>query len=665
MKQMIQFLKKYTTLSLVLGTIIASLVACANIATPEGGEMDFDPPKIVNTTPSFNATNVEKAKIVFEFDENVTLEKPSDNVIITPPQKSFPVIQSVNKRLTVELKDTLLENTTYTIDFTSAIKDNNEGNPLENFSFSFSTGDVVDSMVISGKVLTADNLEPVKGIYVGLHSNLNDTAFTKIRFDRIGKTGESGDFSIRGVAPGTYRLYALDDPSREYMYTNPSSAIAFFETPVEPSSIRDIRYDTVYVDTSRVVIDTIKAIEYTRFLPDNIVMRSFKSGFGRQFLQKYERIPNKISLFFGSPTEMPVLEPLNFDGDKDWYILEKTAKNDTLIYWIKDQELIKTDTLTFRITYPRTDSLNQVVPYTDTLKFVDRTKKKTEKELQKEKEQQEKDLREGKAPKITFLNLRCDLSASWDTFKDIMLEFDEPVEGDLKSKIKLQQKVDTAYSDIAYQFTPGTLNRRKYSISHKWVYGGEYRMKIDSASIHSIYGLWNNTYNQDFRVKAEDQYGHLAIIVVGVDSVPAFIELLDKSDKPIRKSRVKDNAVIFKDLTPGSYYARIILDENDNGVWDTGDFYTGLQPEIVCYYPGYFEIKAFWEIDNESDPWVIDVTTIAKQKPMEITKQKPEEKEARKKKMEEREQKERDRQSGGQDRGRNMEDSQMLGIPRR
>ncbi len=665
MKQMMQFLKKYTILSLVLGIIIASLVACANMSTPEGGEMDFDPPKIVKTTPNFNATNVEKGKIVFEFDENVTLEKPSENVIITPPQKTFPVIQSVNRRLTVELKDTLLENTTYTIDFTSAIKDNNEGNPLENFSFSFSTGDVVDSMVISGKVLTADNLEPVKGIYVGLHSNLDDTAFTKIRFDRIGKTGETGDFAIRGVAPGTYRLYALDDPSREYMYTNPSNAIAFFETQIEPSSMRDMRYDTLYVDTSKLVIDTIKAIEYTRFLPDNIVMRSFKSAFGRQYLQKYERTPNKISLFFGSPTEMPVLEPLSFDGDKDWYVLEKTAKNDTLIYWIKDQELVKTDTLTFKITYPRTDSLNQVVPYTDTLKLIDRTRKKTEKELQKEKEQQEKDLREGKTPKITFLNMKCDLNASWDTFKDILLEFDEPVEGDLKSKIKLQQKVDTIYSDVDYQFVPDSLNGRKYSLRHKWVYGGEYRMEIDSARVYSIYGLWNNKYKQDFKVKAEDQYGQLAVMVAGIDSIPAFIELLDKSDKPIRKSRVKDNVVVFRDLPPGTYYARIILDENNNGVWDTGDFYTGRQPEMVCYYPGSFEIKAFWAIDNESEPWVVDVSTIAKQKPMEITKQKPEEREARKKKMQEREQKERDRKTEEQNRVREMENPQLQGSQRR
>lgn len=663
---MIQFLKRYTFLTFVLGTIISSLIACANMATPEGGEMDFDPPKVMKTSPGFNATNITNGKIVFEFDENVTLDRPSENVIITPPQKSFPVIQSVNKKLTVELKDTLLENTTYVIDFTSAIKDNNEGNPLENFSFAFSTGESIDSLVISGTVLTADNLEPVKGMYVGLHSNLEDSAFTKTRFERISRTNESGEFAIRGVAPGTYRLYALEDLNRDYMYDNPSEALAFFETLIEPSSMRDIRYDTIYTDTTKLMIDTVKAIEYTRFLPDNIVMRSFKSTFGRQYLQKHERTSgNKMSLIFGSPTEMTVLEPLNFEPREDWSVLEKSQNNDTLTYWIKDKELIATDTLAFRITYLRTDSLNQVAPYTDTLKFVDRTRKKSEKELKKEQEKREKDEREGKIPEIQFLKINSNLSSSWDTYKDITLEFEEPVEGDLQSKIRLQQRKDTIYTAIPYEFIPDSLNVRKYSIRHKWGYGNDYRLEIDSANVYGIYGLWNNKLSQDFKVKGEDEYGQLAIFVLGVDTVSAFIELLDKTDKPMRKSKVKDNAVVFKDLLPGIYYARIVLDKNNNGAWDTGDYSVGLQPEVVCYYPGFFEVKAFWEMDNESEPWRVDPSALVKQKPMEITKQKPEEKEARKKKMEERDQKETERKDTERRRASGMDDPQMMGVPGR
>lgn len=658
---MVRFVKKYSALSFVMATIAMVVVACANMASPEGGAIDFDPPKVVKASPAFNATNVTKGKIVIEFDENVTIDRPSENVIITPPQKSFPIIQTVNRRLTVELRDTLISNTTYTIDFTSAIKDNNEANPLENFSFSFSTGDAVDSLCISGKVLTADNLEPMKGMYVGLHSNLNDTAFTKTRFERISRTSETGEFTIRGVAPGTYRLFALDDANRDYMYDNPAEAIAFFETLIEPSSLRATRFDTIYVDTTKRVIDTIKEIEYTRFLPDNIVMRSFKSGFQRHYLQKYERTPNKLTILFGAPTEMPTLEPLNFDANEDWAVLERALKNDTLTYWLKDPKLIETDTLAFKITYLKTDSLNQSIPFIDTLRFVDRTRKKTEKELEKERKQKEKDEREGKIAPPVFLDIVNNLSSNWDTYKNILLEFKEPISDSLRSKITLQQLKDTTFTDIPFQLTADSLNGRKYSIQHKWTYGSEYKIRIDSASIHSIYGLSNNKLEQTFKVKREDEYGQLAIRVAGVDTITSFIELLDKSDKPIRKSKVKDGAALFRDLNPGTYYARIILDANNNGVWDTGDYDKQLQPEMVCYSPKAYEIKAYFDLDEE--PWFIDLSTLGKQKPMEITKQKPEEKEARRKKIEERERKQNETNKDRNRNNTNNGDNQMMGMP--
>lgn len=647
---MLHFLKRHILFSLILVAISLIAVACANMASPTGGAYDLEGPKVVRSNPGFNATQVKKGKIVIEFDENVTIERPSENVIITPPQKAFPVINTVNRKVNVELRDTLLPNTTYTIDFTNSIVDNNEKNPIENFSFSFSTGDIVDSMAVSGKVLTADNLEPVKGIYVGLHSNLNDTAFTKTKFERISRTNESGDFTIRGVAPGKYRLYALDDSNRDYMYDNPSEAIAFMETIVEPASEKASRFDTTYVDKEKKVIDTVVAVQYTRFLPDNIILRTFKSGFQRQFLQKHERIRNKLSLFFGAPTEMPQIEPLNFDGSKDWFIMERTPKNDTITYWIKDKEVMAIDTLSIRVTYLKTDTLNQSLPVTDTLTFMDRTRKPVKDDKKKEKKKKEG---ESDEPEITFLNIANNLSSAWDTHKNISLLFEEPVMDTLSNKIKLQQLRDTVYSDIPFQLEADSVNPRKYTIRNKWGYNNEYRIQIDSASIYSIYGLWNNKIDQKFKVKAEDQYGQLAIRVAGIDSIPSFMELLDKSDKPIRKTRVIDNIAVFKDLDPGSYYVRIVLDSNNNGIWDTGDFQKGLQPEMVCYSPKEYKIRAFSEVYDD-EAWIIDPATLAKQKPLEITKQKPQEKESRRKQLEEKEEKENQQ---NRDRSRNSTDS--------
>lgn len=646
---MIQLIKKYIALSFVLSIIILIAVACASIATPTGGPVDLDPPKVVRSSPGFNATQVKNRKITIEFDENVTIKNPSENVIITPPQRAFPIIRGENRKVTVELRDTLLPNTTYTVDFTNAIVDNNEENPLENFSYSFSTGDIVDSLAISGKVLTADNLEPVKGMYVGLHSNLEDSAFTKIKFDRISRTNDAGTFTIRGVAPGKYKLYALDDTNRDYMYDNPAEAVAFMETIIEPTSERAVRNDTIFIEPPHnheaetnnnqnqppppKEIDTIKAVEYTRFLPDNIVLRSFKSGFQRQYLQKHERSERQLSIFFGAANPAAVVEPFNFDGEKDWAVLEKTAKSDTLIYWLKDQELIKTDTLMLRVSYMKTDSLNQLVPATDTLKFIDRTRKKDTGKDDKKKQKE----KEGEEPEITFLTISNNLNPTWDTHKNIYLEFNEPIvsEDSLINKIVLQQKMDSVYNDIQFQLLPDSVNPRKYTIRNRWTYGSEYQIKIDSASIYSIYGLWNNKLDQKFKVKNEDQYAQLAIWVEGIDSIPAFMEILDKSDKPIRKSRVIDNVAVFKDLDPGTYFFRIVLDSNNNGVWDTGDYDKKLQPELVYYMGKAIEVKANFEVEENNPPWRIDMNNLDSQKPLEITKQKPEDKEARRKKLEE------------------------------
>lgn len=635
---MLQFARKHIILSLVTVSVALLVAACANMATPTGGDVDLDPPKVVRSSPGLNSIKVTKGEIVIEFDENVTIKDPSENVIITPPQKAFPIIQAINRKITVKLKDTLMANTTYTIDFTDAVVDNNEENPLENFSYSFSTGDVVDSLAISGKVLAAHNLEPIKGIYVGLHSNLSDTAFTKIRFDRISRTNEGGFFTIRGVAPGRYKIYALDDPNRDYMYIDPTRPVAFMDAVIEPTSEAATRNDTVFqikkgnepADAPRIV-DTVKTVHYTRFLPDNIVLRSFKSSFQRKFLQSHERKGNQLFVFFGAPTPMPKIESLNFEKDRDWAILEKYPKNDTLIYWIKDKDINAMDTIALQVTYLKTDSLNQDIPVTDTLKFVDRIRRKDTGKEEKKKS------KEGEEPAITFLEIKHNLSSAWDTYKNIELEFAEPIEDSLKSKILLQQIKDSLSTDIPFELLTDSVNPRKFSIKYKWKYGTEYRIKIDSASVHSIYTLWNNKLDQKFKVKNEDEYGQQAIWVEGVDSIHSFIELLDKSDKPIRKARVIDNVAVFRDVNPGTYYARIILDANNNGVWDTGDFSKDLQPEMVCYLPKALEVKANFEHEENSPPWKVDISTLANQKPLDITKQKPKDKEARRKQLEERE----------------------------
>ena len=166
-----------------------SLFACANIGNPNGGPYDEKPPKYVSSKPAMNQLNFKGKKIEIWFDEYISIDNPSENVIITPPQKQLPIIQAVGKKITVELRDTLFDETTYTIDFTSSIVDNNEKNALENFSFAFSTGDVLDTLQISGVLINAEDLEVLPKMLVGIHRDLSDTAFTKTQFLRTSNTG--------------------------------------------------------------------------------------------------------------------------------------------------------------------------------------------------------------------------------------------------------------------------------------------------------------------------------------------------------------------------------------------------------------------------------------------------------------------------------------------
>lgn len=621
--------------------VVLSLLvySCASIGSPSGGGYDFDPPVIVRTTPAENATNVKTRRIVLEFDELVQIEKPSEKVIVTPPQRGMPVIRAQNNKVIVELKDTLLPNTTYTIDFTDAIADNNEKNPLENYAFSFSTGDVVDSLSVSGKVLQAENLEPVPSMYVGIHANLNDTAFTKTKFDRISRTNESGEFSIKGMSPGTYRIYALNDMNRDYMYDNPTEAIAFYETLIVPSHERAVRIDTIFnLDHS---VDTVKEVEYTRFTPDNIIMRSFVSSFKRQYLQKTERTINeKISLYFGAPQEEVSIKPLNFDVE-DWGLLERSWNNDTIHHWIKNPEVAQMDTLQFEVIYHKSDSLNLPVLTTDTINFVNRQRKQQEREREKRLKDLEDPKKKNKEELYEFLDLKANVSGAWDAYKAVRIEFAEPVSDFDPKKIKVQQLVDSTYTDLDINLLTDEVNPRIYTIGNKWLFGGSYRLVADSAVFHSYTGKWNKKLSIDFKVKPVEDYGHLYLDLQNLpDSVPAFVELLNASDMPIRKAQVVDNGALFMNLNPAKYYARIIIDRNGNGLWDTGDFDIDLQPEEVYYCPKMFEIKANWEMEES---WDITALPLDKQKPLEITKQKPKDKESRRKELEQREEKERQR----------------------
>jgi len=623
-------------------TLLSSLIllyACANIATPTGGLYDVDPPEVVNASPAFNTLNNSKKKIEILFNENVKIEKPMDKVIIAPPQKKFPVIKAQGRKVIVELEDELLPNTTYTIDFTDAIVDNNEGNALENFSYSFSTGDHIDTLAVSGTVLKAENLEPAQGIYVGVHSNLNDTAFTKLPFERISRTDSRGKFTIKGIAEGEYKVYALNDLNRSYSYDNPQEEIAFLDSTFIPSSEFAMRNDTVFIDS--LTIDTIHKVKYTRFIPDDILLRSFESGFERQYLQKHERtIPHKLDLFFAAPTKAAQFTLLEVNPTSDkWYVKESNITNDSVSIWITDSLIYKADTIKLEIDYYRTDTLNNHVLNTDTLNFSMRGRRA--------KESKPPTAKEGEEEKVVIqhLNIKDNVKPSHEIYSSISIEFEEPLANFDSTKIQLQHEVDSVFEAVHYTLLTDSLNVRKYGITHKWLPGEKYKLLIDSAAFVSEYGLHNNTLEKTFTVKELEQYGNLMFVISGLpQGKTAYVELLDAQDKPFRKVRVKDNEALFMDLNPGKLYARLFIDENEDGEWTSGNYELKRMPETVYYNHKWYEIRAF---TNHEESWNLNERPFDKQKPLDITKNKPEEKKQKRDRNEEERQNRRSQRSSG------------------
>ena len=603
---------------LLYGMLLLTVIySCANIGSPNGGPYDETPPKFVSSTPVPNQINYTGKKIEILFDELIQIEKPSENVIITPPQMELPVIRSAGKKAVIELKDTLKPNTTYTIDFTNTISDNNEKNVFENFSFAFSTGDIIDTLEVSGVLLNAENLEPMPGITIGLHNNLEDSAFVKLPFVRTSRTNDKGQFTIRNITPGTYHIFALNDVNRDYKFDQPGEDIAFLDSVIVPSFELTTRQDTTWKDS--LTIDTIRTVGYTRFFPDNIELRLFKEKFERQYMVKPERPDEKyFTLRFNTKLDtVPVPVPINFTPeDSTWYFVQQTEGGTAVNYWLADSTVWKQDTLQVQVSYPKSDSLNILRPQTDTVQLVLR-RRPAEKKKKKKKDEPDP---------IVFLGMQVDAPSSMDLFDTISVTFNEPVLDINKEMFFLDQKIDTVWNTVDFDFFPDSTNSLNYFIRRPWKYGEEYRIEVDSAAIHSLYGKWNDFFTGEFKIKKEDEYGYLYLNINGVDTT-AFVELLSSGDAPVRKAKVKDGGVLFMDLKPDKYYARIVIDTNGNGVWDTGNYIEKRQPEEVYYSPKMYEIMQNWQVE---ETWNVNSTPLAKQKPLEITKNKP--KEATKKK---------------------------------
>jgi uncharacterized protein (DUF2141 family) len=608
--------------------IALAMAGCARMGQPDGGWYDDDPPKVIGCTPADQATNVTAKKITILFDEYIKLTDATNKVTVSPPQLEVPDIKATGKKIVVELQDSLIANTTYTIDFSDAISDNNENNPMGSYTYSFSTGERIDTFEVSGYVLDASNLEPIKGISVGLYSDLADSAFQTKPMLRISRTDGSGHFVIKGVAPGTYRAYALQDADGDFRFSQKSEMIGFNNQTFEPGSKPDVRTDTIWRDSLH--IDGLIQVPYTHFLPDDITLLAFTHVQTDRFLIKTERAePNKFSMFFtyGHP-DLPVIKGLNFDSNEA-FLVETNEKQDTIHYWLRDTTLINQDTLRMQITYQMSDSTGMLVSQTDTIEALAKTPyEKRLKAKAKEWEQWKKDIEKKKKRGIDVdtiwhekpLEVKFDVPSSMDPDKRVHVEMPTPLLRCDTAAIHLYSMIDSVWYESSCSMVPIPNQMRQYELLADWRPGIEYSLEVDSAAFEDIYGKVSKAYKQGIKVKTEDEYGTLKLNISGVEDSAMVVQLLNGTDKVVKQTRVKNHVAEFRFVKPEKYYVSAFIDENGNGIWDTGSYAENRQAEAVYYYPREIECKAKWDV---SQSWNVTATPIYKQKPAKITKQKP------------------------------------------
>lgn len=587
-------MRKYYIYILLLLLLISS---CANRGSgPQGGPKDETPPKVLKETPQNGALNYQKKVVEVQFDEYIQLDKVSDNVLISPPQQRPPVVKAIGKRLQVQFEEDLQDSTTYTIDFGSAICDNNEKNALRNYSFSFSTGDEIDTLQISGLMLNAEDLNPISGIIVGVHNNLADSALTTIPFVRIGKTDADGYFSIKNLKEGTFRLYGLHDVSSDYLY-QAGEGLAMYDSLITPVCHSELRMDTVWTDS--VTIDTIKTYNRAIYEPDNIILLYFNEDKQRHYFQRAVREQaHFFRLLFAAPQDsLPQITPiLESDSAVNWLnyaMCQANNTNDTITYWLTDSIAIGIDTLRFEMTYMKSDSLYQLQRQTDTVQAIYRAPKLSERakaQLAKNK-------------KIERAEIQLKAQSPFDVYLPVEFTVATPIDSLHEDMIHFYQKIDTVRHPLPVAIIPTDSTKMRYHIEPQkkedslWIPEGNYEWEIDSAAVRDIYSNVNEAKKGTFKVKSLDDYSVLTIRIEPYNE-KAYIQVLDDKDAVVRTLPISADGAKFEYLKPQAYYVRMFIDENGDGKWTTGDFMTHRQPEPVYYFHSKLTLRANWDFEE-------------------------------------------------------------------
>lgn len=596
-----------------------------------GGQKDVDPPVVLSSKPKNYSTNFKSQKIEIVFNEYIALKNISQELIISPPLPKKPDVRIKNKSLVIDLKNVLRDSTTYTLNFGKAIADNNEGNALTNYEFVFSTGNFLDSLSVNGTMVSAFNLTPSKEpMIVGLYDILEDSVPLKSIPVYVGKTDDKGLFMINNIKADTFRLFALKDLNFNLLYDLPTEEIAFVDTVIyltpdflRSMPIRTPSADSTFNDSLKLKKQENKSLDTEERIADqsgnkiaksdSIKTKSVKDSLIRKpglppiyvdmyyFLQEGTRRymtgkerpgSESFQLSFSLPLEAdPPVRVLNFSGEGKWYLPEINARRDTFTYWITDTTLIKTDSLFLEVTYPKTDSMGNDLPQTDTVKFI--TRKPVTKAGKGKQELK------ATANKFTVNTIRN--GGSLDLNTNLSYRFNFPVQKIDTSLLHLFMKEDTLEVLQKFKILQDSAGLRKIYVQSNWKEKSKYKIVALPGAFVDIYNHINDTLQTSFSVQQKSFYGTLTVSLSNVNS-PVLVQLMNEREVVLQAKPAKaDGKLVFEYLPAAKYKLKFVFDKNENKKWDTGNYLKKTQPEKVRYYKGEINVRSNWEMEIKQD----------------------------------------------------------------
>jgi uncharacterized protein (DUF2141 family) len=552
------------------------LIRCARPGSPSGGPKDITPPEVRSAFPPNRSVSFNAKKITISFDEFIQLKDPAKEIFISPPMRTRPEFKTQGKNITVEFKEELKGNSTYTINFGNSIIDYSENNPLTNFEYVFSTGDHIDSLSISGKVINAFNDQPEVDIIAMVYTDENDTIPLdslplKIPPRSASKTTKDGSFRINNLAQGQYKLVALQDLNNNYIFDLPNERFAFLDSliTIAPPQPTIDTVDSTYNDT--IVPHAFQIVPGESF-----TLHLFEEMDSTQRLLSKKLVGSSLLQYiFRMPVNSVEISLVNFQPDRpDWYIPEFNKTKDTLNFWLRSG---LPDTIRVRVSAG--DSLVDTTRF-----FPGRTTPD----------------RPGKRREAAKDGLKVNSSAfagSLDLNKNFILFFASPIQYFDPGKLTLYTPADTLVP--VFSFTDSL--QRKGELSYKWLEKEAYKLLIEDSAFCDLSGLCNDSITFVFKVRALEDYGILLMdITLPEKSGQYIIQLLDEKANVIQEKILTSSGLYrFEYLKPGNYKLKAIIDANSNEKWDTGKYKKNLLPERVEYYTLPLSIRANWDLQEE------------------------------------------------------------------